>query len=169
MFQWTKECEESFNTIKSKLTTPPSLAFPRFTDPFMVFADSSDRAIGGVLSQKQDGCAYWSRELTKAESNYSTVEREALAIVGAVKEFYPYLYRFHFQLFTDHNPLTSLNTLKDTGGRLTHWLLFLQKFDFTITYKKGTNNSNVNALSRRPELQHIIQKATARLNVSTGP
>ena len=59
--------------------------------------------------------AYWSRQLTKAERNYSTIGREALAIVGAVKEFYSYLYRFQFQLFTDHNPLTSLKTLKDTG------------------------------------------------------
>ena len=157
-FNWTKECQESFDTLKSKLTTPPILAFPRFTDPFMVSTDASDRAIGGVLSQKQDGhdrvIAYWSRQLTKAERNYSTIEREALAIVGAVKEFYPYLYGFKFQLFTDHNPLTSLKTLKDTGGRLTRWLLFLQQFDFTIAYKKGTNNSNADALSRRPPDNH---------------
>ena len=57
----------------------------------MVSTDASDRAIGGVLSQKQDGhdrvIAYWSRQLTKAERNYSTIEQEALAIVGAVKEF----------------------------------------------------------------------------------
>jgi len=72
--------------------------------------------LGRALSQNQDGCdrviAYWSRQLTKAERNYSTIEREAPAIVGAVKEFYPYLYGFQFQLFTDHNPLTSLKTLR---------------------------------------------------------
>ena len=71
--------------------------------------------------------AYWSRQLTKAERNYSTIEREALVAVGAIKEFYPYLYGFSFKLVTDHNPLTSLKGLKDTrtGGRLAHWLLFL--------------------------------------------
>ena len=62
----------------------------------MVSTDASDMAFGRVLSQKQDGCdrviAYWSRQLTKAERNYYTIERKALAIVGAVKEFYPYLY-----------------------------------------------------------------------------
>ena len=47
------------------------------------------------------------------------IEREALAIVAAVKEFYPYLYGFLFTVITDHNPLTSLKGLKDTGGRLT--------------------------------------------------
>ena len=157
-FQWTEQCEASFNTLKSKLTIPPILAFPRFMDPFIVSTDASDRAIGGVLSQIQDGhervIAYWSRQLTKAQRNYSTIEREALAIVGAVKEFYPYLYGFHFQLLTDHNPLTSLKTLKDTGGRITRWLLFLQQFDFTVAYKKGTSNSNADALSRRPPDHH---------------
>ena len=92
----------------------------------------------------------WSRQLTKAERNYSTIEREVLAIVGADKEFYPYLYGFHFQILTDNNPLTSLMALKDTGGRLTHWLLFLQQFDLTIACKKGSSNSNADALSRSP-------------------
>ena len=54
-FQWTTECETSFNMLKSKLTTSPVLVFPRFTDPFLVATDASDTAIGGVLSQVQDG------------------------------------------------------------------------------------------------------------------
>ena len=63
--------------------------------------------------------AYWSRQLQKAESNYSTIEQEALAIVSATKEFYPYLYGFPFTVITDHNPLTAFKGLKDTGGCLT--------------------------------------------------
>ena len=70
------------------------------------------------------------RQLNKAEHNYSTVEREALAVVVAVKEFYPYLYGFHFTLVTDHNTLTSLKSLQDVHGHLTRWITFLQQFDF---------------------------------------
>ena len=85
--------------------------------------DASDKAIGRVLSQLCNGqdrvIAYWSRQLSKAECNYSTIKREALAAVGAIKKFYPYLYGFSFKLITDHNPLTSLKGIKDTGGRLT--------------------------------------------------
>ena len=55
-----------------------------------------------------------------AERNYSTVEREALAVVCAIKEFYPYLYGFPFTVITDHNPLTSLKGIKDTGARKGH-------------------------------------------------
>ena len=87
-FQWTTERETSFNMLKSKLTTSPVLAFPRFIDPFLVATDASDTAIGGILSQVPDGhervIAYWSRQLHKAERNYSTIEREALAVVGTV-------------------------------------------------------------------------------------
>ena len=76
--------------------------------------------IGGVLSQVQDShervIAYWSRQLRKAEHNYYTIEHEALAVVDAVKEFYLYLYGFPFKLITDHNLLTSLKGIKNTGG-----------------------------------------------------
>jgi len=62
--------------------------------------------------QSHDGCetviCYWSRQLNKPERNYSAIEREALAAVSAIKEFYLYLYGFSFGPVTDHNPLTSL-------------------------------------------------------------
>ena len=70
-FNWTPECNASFNSLKSKLTSPPILAYPNFAEPFVVATDASDTAIGGVLSQLQGGqdrvIAYWSRQLTKAE------------------------------------------------------------------------------------------------------
>ena len=142
--------------LKSKLTTSSVLAFPRFTDAFLVVTDASDTAIGGVLSQVQNGhervIAYWSRQLHKAERNYSTIEREALAVVGTVKEFYPYLYGFPFKLITDHNPLTSLKGIKDTGGRLTHWLLFLQQFTFTVEYKEPVTQMQTRCLEGLPIL-----------------
>ena len=153
-FNWTTEFDKSFNILKTKLTSPLILAFPRFMIPFIVATDASNHTIGGILSQVQDGqervIAYWSRQLQKAERNYSTIEREALAVVGAVKEFYLYLYGFHFKLVTDHNPLTFLKGLKDTGGRLARWLLYLQQFDFTFEYKAGVKNSNADTLSRIP-------------------
>ena len=75
-----------------------------------------DTAIGAVLSQVQEGTerviTYWSGKLQKAEINYSTTEREALAMVASLKEFYPHVYGFSCKLITDHNPLTSLRGLK---------------------------------------------------------
>ena len=137
-FDWTPHCQQAFDQLKQLLVSPPILAYPRFEIPFVVHTDASDHAIGGVLSQIQDGkervIAYFSRQLGKAQRNYSTVEREALAVVSAIQEFYPYLYGFHFDLYTDHNPLVSLKTVKDYGGRASRWLLLSQQFQFTVKY-----------------------------------
>ena len=123
--------------------------------PFLLQTDASDAAIGAVLSQVQEGhehvISYWSRCLDKSEKNYSTVEKEALAAVAALKEYYPYIYGFPCHLITDHNPLTSLKGLKDIGGRLSCWMIFLQQFDLTITYKRGKKHSNSDTLSRAPQ------------------
>ena len=118
-FHWDSNCQNAFEELKNRLVSPPILAFPDFKEKFVLYTNASDSAIGAVLSQIQEGkervIAYWSR---KAERNYSTTEKEALAAMAAIKEFYPYLYGFHFTLVTDHNPLTSLRGLKDIGGRL---------------------------------------------------
>ena len=140
--------------------SPPLLTFPDFRQQFILYTDASDTAIGGILGQFQDGqervICYWSRQLQKEECKYSTIEREALAAVSAVKEFYPYLYVFSFKLITDHNPLTSLKGLKDVGGRLTRWMIFLQQFDFQVEYKPGKNHQNADALSRIPSTEQVM-------------
>eukprot|EP00731_Ephydatia_muelleri_P025835 Em0017g918a len=150
-YNWDDNCQAAFQTLKQKLISPPILAYPDFKHSFTIATDASGLALGAVLSQEVEGeekaIAFWSRQLNKAERNYSTVEREALAVVerealavvAAIKECFPYLYGRSFILLTDHNPLTSLRGLKDTGGRLTHWLLFLQQSDITIKYRAGRN------------------------------
>ena len=152
-YVWNEQCQQSFNLLKQKLVSPPILTYPDFKSPFIVATDASSIAVGGVLSQVQGGAekviAYWSRQLQRAERNYSTIEREALAVVASIKEFYPYLYGFPFTVVTDHNPLTSLKGLKDTGGRLTRWLMFLQQFNFDLKYKQGSKHTNADALSRQ--------------------
>ena len=152
-YYWNDNCQAAFQTLKQKLISPPILAYPNFKHLFTVATDASGSALGAVLSQEVEGeervIAFWSRQLNKAERNYSTIEREALAVVAAIKEFFPYLYGRAFTLFTDHNPLTSLRGLKDTGGRLTRWLLYLQQFDITIKYRAGRNNGNADGMSRR--------------------
>ena len=126
-----QKCQHAFEDLKHWLVSPPILAFPDFRQEFVLHTDALDSAIGGVLSQNQDGViAYWSRQLQKPERNYSTIEKEAIAAVAAIKEFYPHLYGFRFKLVTVHNPLTSLRGLKDTSGRLSRWIIFLQQFQF---------------------------------------
>jgi len=79
-FEWTTEQRPAFEGLKDKLMTAPVLKYPDFTEEFIVTTDTSDYAIGAVLSQGKVGndrpIAYASRVLTKAEQNYNTTERD---------------------------------------------------------------------------------------------
>lgn len=108
--------------------------------------------MGAVLSQGPIGTdktvAYASRTLSDTEARYSTIERECLAIIWAIKHFRPYLYGRKFAIYMDLKPLSWLNSLKDASSKLTRWRLRLQDYDYEIIYKKGKQNSNADALSR---------------------
>lgn len=88
--------------------------------------------------------------MTKLEKNYSVIEKECLALIYAFKQFRHYLLVNHFTVLTDHNPLIWLSSQR-MQGRLCRWALALQDYDFTIKYRKGTQNSNADALSRLPK------------------
>ena len=93
-FAWTPLCEEAFEALKSALTSAPILAFPDFTQPFHLFVDASNDGVGATLGQIQDGkevaISYAGRDFNSAERNYSTTEREALAVIFGIKKFAPY-------------------------------------------------------------------------------
>ena len=164
VFVWTPACDAAFCTLKVALTSAPTLSYPCFMSPFILSTDASETAIGAVLSQfqgeEEHPVAYWSRQLQKAERNYSTIEREMLAVVAAVKHFYPYLYGRKFILFTDHHPLTTLKGLKDVGGCITRWVLFLQQFEIEFHFRAGTSNTNADAMSRLPPDSTVLPVIT---------
>lgn len=159
-FIWGEPQQIAFDTCKTILTTTPILQYPDFTKEFILTTDASLHAIGGILSQGEIGkdlpIAYASRTLNKAESNYSTIERELLAIVWAVKHYRPYLFGRKFKIVTDHKPLTWLFSIKDPGSRLVRWRLKLEEYDYEIVYKAGKINTNADALSRPPILNSNI-------------
>ncbi|CAF0859482.1 unnamed protein product [Brachionus calyciflorus] len=158
-FKWDENCENSFKKLIEFLTSPPILAYPDFSKTFILSTDASKVGLGAVLKQKDKDnkervIFYASRSLNKAERNYSTIERELLAIVFAVEKFKYYLYCTEFILQTDHNPLTFLNNLTLSSSRLTRWRLKLSEYNFKITYKKGNANTDADDLSRLYEIDN---------------
>lgn len=151
-FNWTKDCEDSFNKFKSILTSHNVLHYPDFTQPFLLTCDASKIACGSVLSQIRDGVdvpiAYHSQPFTKGESNKAPIEQELLAIYYAIKYFRPYIYGTCFKVRSDHKPLIYLFSLKDPASRLTRIRLELEEHDFDIEYIKGNTNVVADALSR---------------------
>lgn len=155
LFEWTDICEEAFNIMKSKLYSPPILAYP---DPsgleFILNTDCSNSALGAVISQNQNGhekvIAYYSRALSKSEINYCTTRKELLAVISSIKHFHCYLYGRKFTVRTDHSSLRWITKFKDIQGQLARWLEVLGTYDFEIVHRPGLKHSNADSLSRRP-------------------
>jgi hypothetical protein len=165
-FSWTPECEEAMAALKKALTTSPVLAYPNFGEPFTISTDASNFAIGAVLSQEIGGVerpiAYASRQLNTPEVNYSTTEKELLAVVWAIGYFRCYVYGRKFKIITDHAALKWLFGLKDPSGRLMRWTLKLSEYDYTVDYKPGKLHQNADALSRKVRRVEILDACDLR-------
>lgn len=151
-FDWTSEYDQAFQTLKTLISSPSVLKYPRFDREFVVHTDASDVAVGAVLSQVDDDgiekpVAYASQSLSARERNYSTTEKEAYAIVYAARHFRVYLLGRRFKLVTDHKALTWLHSM-EPKGHLARWLMDLQEFQFTTEHRQGRQHANGDALSR---------------------
>jgi len=114
--------------------------------------DASDYAMGPVLGQRRDKkpmvIYYASKTLDEAQQNYTTMEKELLAVVYAMEKFYPYLLCYKVIMYTDHFVLKYLLKKKDVKPRLIRWILLLQEFDLKIKDKAGVQNVLADHLSR---------------------
>lgn len=153
-FNFNEKCVQAFNRCKILLTTAPILQYPDFEKDFIISTDASQHSVGAILSQGEINADlpvyYASRTLNSAETRYSTIERELLAIIWACKQFRPYIYGRKFILYTDHKPLEWLFNIKDPGSRLARWRLKLAEYDYQIKYRTGKSNTHADALSRIP-------------------
>ncbi|GJW30282.1 reverse transcriptase domain-containing protein [Tanacetum coccineum] len=144
-FFFSKECIESFNTLKRKLTEAPILIAPDWDLPFELMCDASDFAIGAVLGQRKNKhfqpIHYASKTMTKAQAHYTTTEKELLAVVYAFEKFRSYLVLSKSIVYTDHSAIKYLFAKKDAKARLMRWILLLQEFDVEIRDKKGAERS----------------------------
>ncbi|CAM8926119.1 unnamed protein product [Rhodiola kirilowii] len=162
-FEFTKTCKEAFDELKKALTSTPIIQTPDWEQPFEIMCDASDFAVGAVLGQRFDKKAvviyYASRTLDSAQRNYSTTEKELLAVVFALEKFRSYLLGAKVIVFSDHAAIRYLMK-KEAKPRLIRRILLLQKFDVEIRDKKGIENTVADHLSqivREEEEGHITE------------
>lgn len=159
-FAWSNACSESFELVKKIIASDKVLAHYNPHLPIKVVCDASQYGIGAAMFHTMENgedrpIAFASKTLTKAQRNYSTIDREALAIFFGVKKFQHYLIGRKFLLQTDHKPLTSIFGDKHgiptmAASRLQRWSTYLASFTFDIEYIVGKSNVNADFLSRMP-------------------
>ena len=157
---WGKEQESAFSECKNTLMNSKALVHFNPSLPLVVVADSSSYGIGAVLCHLIDGVerpiCFASRTLTSAEHNYAQLEKEALAIVFALRKFHYYLWgQNNFTVVTDHKPLLGIFSPDKmippmSSGRIQRWSLLLQAYKFTLRHRSGTLLGTADALSRLP-------------------
>ena len=151
-FNFDESCQNSFEEIKSRLVEAPIMAKPDWNKEFEIMCDASDFAMGAVLGQKAEkvfkAIYYAKKTFNEAQKNYSTTEKEMLAIVFACEKFRPYILGSHVIIHTDHAVIKYLMAKKEAKRRLIRWVLLLQEFDLEIKDKKYCDNVIADHFSR---------------------
>nr|GFA39445.1 putative reverse transcriptase domain-containing protein [Tanacetum cinerariifolium] len=159
-FIFSEDYIKAFQILKKKLTEAPFLIAPNCDLPFELMCDASDFAIGAVLGQHHEKhfrpIHYASKTMTDAESNYTTTEKEILAVVYAFEKFRSYRIMNKSIVHTDHSALKYLFSKKDAKARLLRWILLLQEFDFKVLDTKGAENLTANHLPRLENLYENV-------------
>ena len=151
-FEWTDECQKAFETLKLSLITPPTLAYPDMSKPFILYTDASDTCIGAVLTQVQDDIEkpihYLSHKLSKTQCNYPIIQKEMYSIVYALNKLDHYLNGSEFVIKTDHKPLKYLFSAPMKNKRIQLWSIVISGYNCTIEYVQGVKNERADLLSR---------------------
>ena len=150
--EWGELQEHAFMMLKECLTSNPVLRLPDMAKDFILRTDASNLGVGAVLMQEHDDelfpVAFASKKLSDRKKRYSTIERECLALVWAIKRFQVYLYGKLFTIQTDHQPLTYIDRCKLDNPRIMRWAMFLQTYSIHIESIKGSANVGADYMSR---------------------
>ena len=149
-WEWTKEHDVSFTTLKAMATNAPVLRYFDHKLPLTLSVDASSKGLGAVILQGGQPIAYGSRALTASQQNYAQIEKEALAVVYGCHKFHHFIYGRHVVVESDHKPLQAIfsKPLLTAPMRLQRLLLAVQKYDLTVQYKPGKLMFVADTLSR---------------------
>jgi hypothetical protein len=146
---WGAAQEDAFKLLKQTMTTPPVLRLPNFTIPFILESDASASGLGAVLMQEGKPIAFYSKTLGPRAMTLSIYEKEALAILEALKKWRHYLLGNQLTIRTDQQSLKYLSSQRLLEGIQHKLMLKLLEFDYIIEYKQGSHNKVADALSRK--------------------
>ena len=152
-FHWGLAQQGAFEALKALLVSPHVMAHPQVDQPYKLYTDACDYAIGGILCQTDTQgvervVQYISHQLNPVQRRWATIEKEAYAVIYALQKLRPYLLGAEFTVYTDHKPLKSLFTKEMKNTRIERWSVLLSEYGAKIEYRKGKNNIRADMLSR---------------------
>ena len=149
-FVWEETHTKILEALKAELKDNTTLQYFDPQKEIVIECDASQKGLGACLLQDGKPVNFSSRSLIDAETRYCNLEREMLAVAWAVNHYRQYVYGQKFKVLSDHSPLQQIikKDIRDTTTRLQRLLLRCQGFDFTISYKKGTEMHISDCLSR---------------------
>ena len=154
-YNWTADCEAAVQKLKLMLSSKPVLQAPDFHKQFSLMVDASHMGAGAALMQVDEKgikhlVSYFSRKFNQHQVNYSTIEKEALALLLALQHFDVYLNTTVYPviIYTDHNPLVFVNKMKNSNQQLLRWSMLYQQYNMEIHHIRGRDNVIADALSR---------------------
>jgi transposase InsO family protein len=157
-FVWEIVQQKALDEAKHILTKAPNLSFFDLDKQIIVSADASSFGLGAALFQVnlegvREVVAFASRTLTKTESRYAQIEKEALGLTWACEKFKEYIMGLNVVLETDHKPLLQIlqtKNLDELTPRLQRFRIRLMRYTYSVKYTKGTELLVADALSRNP-------------------
>jgi transposase InsO family protein len=138
---------------RAMLISPEVMAYPNLQNPYHLYTDACDYAVGGILVQVDDTglervVQYISHQLSPTQRRWATIEKEAYAVVYALTKLRTYLYGAEFVVYTDQKPLKSLFTKEMVNTKIQRWAVLLAEYGAKIEYRRGKNNIRADMLSR---------------------
>lgn len=157
---WGQDQQKAFESLKTALVQKPILALYNPKADTELHTDACKIGIAGILLQRNEQnllrpVAYFSKQTTPEEQNYSSYDLETLAVVMSLQKFRVYLIGAHFKILTDCNSLRATFLKRDMLPRVARWWNQMQEYDFSIEYRAGKSMAHVDALSRNPPRETV--------------
>ncbi|KAF9760652.1 Transposon Tf2-9 polyprotein [Nosema granulosis] len=170
-FTWTREDENALDSVIKIIKSQIILHHPDLDKEFVLKTDASDEGVGALLYQEEKLVGIYSNKLKAAEKNYTTTEKELLAIIKALKHFKSIILGTRIKVLTDHKNLTYITTCEN--NRAQRWKILLDEFNVELEYIEGKRNIEADMFSRcmlltRKEEKDLASKCLNKLEKKSG-